>query len=657
MSHVSLDFETFYGPKYSVKTMIAEQYCADPRFDPYMISVSDGSTSWAGEPKDFNWDALEDQTLVSHNSYFDSTVLKEMQKRGLAPKFNIKAWHCTANLTSYLCNRRALAPAIEHLFGRKVSKEVRSEAKGRQWKNFSPAEREAMMRYALGDAKDCWLLFEKFGPKWPEWERQLSDMTIRQAQRGFQVNTGLLNDYILWTHEAKMTTERLLPWLEDKWDADCEDEFNQKPTSTKCIAEQCHRVGIPCPPVKSDDEDEYYAWEALYAPKHPWILALSSWRSLNKLYKSFLTMKDRLRPDGTMPFGLKYFGAHTGRWSGDSQINVQNPRKLPLLITRECLMEADDRRVEAACDCFEETGKWPDWVLHAIDFRALIVPRPGKKMIVCDLSQIEPRVLNWLAGNHEFLHMISGGMAVYEAHARATMGWTGGELKHEDKRQYALAKARVLALGYQAGWEKFIVMAKSLAKLDITKDDPEWEIPPGEDLMHKDGVPGHGMFSRKCVAEFRAQNPRIVDLWGKLDAGFKSSVGGSYEIELPSGRVMRYEDIRCETRIEPDPKTKKPTRKSVYTANVGGRRVPFYGGKLTENITQAASRDVFGQHLLALDKLEPDCVLFSVHDEAVCEVDPSLTKEDVGRTMSVCPPWLDGCPIGAEAKETPHYLK
>lgn len=655
MTPISLDFETFYSPKYSVRTMVAEEYCRDPRFEAYMISVSDGETSWAGEPKDFNWDALNGRTLLSHNSYFDSTVLAEMQRRGLAPKLDIPEWHCTANLTSYVCNRRALAQAVERLYGRKVSKEARTEARGLHWSDFMASEKERMLKYALGDARDCWQLWHDYSPCWPEWERRLSELTIRQAQRGFQVNTSLLDDYILWTHEAKMATEKLLPWLEDTWDDS--DEFNQKPTSTKCIAEQCHRAGIPCPPVKSDDEDAYYAWEAVYAPNHAWVLALSSWRSINKLYKTFMVMKARLRDDGTMPFGLKYFGAHTGRWSGDAQINVQNPRKLPLLIRRDRMMESDDARTQSACSEHAKTGKWPDWVLHAIDFRALIIPRPGKKMIVCDLAQIEPRVLNWLAGNHEFLQAISGGMAVYEAHARATMGWTGGKLRDEDPQLYALAKARVLALGYQAGWEKFIAMAKTLTGLDLTKDDPEWEVEPGTNELVPDGVPGHGMHSRQWVAQFREQNPRIVDLWGRLDAGFKSSVGGDYEIELPSGRVMRYEAIRCDTHIEPDAKTKKPTRKSVYTADVGGRRFPFYGGKLTENITQATARDVFGQHLLALDELERNCVLFSVHDEAVVEVDAALTTEDIERTMSVCPPWLDGCPIGAEAMETPCYTK
>jgi hypothetical protein len=49
--------------------------------------------------------------------------------------------------------------------------------------------------------------------------------------------------------------------------------------------------------------------------------------------------------------------------------------------------------------------------------------------------------------------------------------------------------------------------------------------------------------------------------------------------------------------------------------------------------------------------------LFSSHDEAILEVDPSVTAKDVQAAMSVCPEWLPGCPISAEAEEVAHYKK
>lgn len=655
---IAVDFETFYSKKlkYSLKSQIAEQYCRSHLFDPYLISVSDGVSCWAGSPKDFNWNALEGKTLLSHNSYFDSTVYEEMVRRGWAPQITIPAWHCTANLTSYICNRRALDQAVEYLFKVKLSKASREDASNKHWPaDFLPDAQKAMLEYARRDAFWCWKIWDKYSDQWPEHERKLSKMTIDQGKRGVQIDVALLNDYIVKMHEMRTNTEKSIPWIANAED-DVWDDFNAKPTSTKCIAEQCRLTGIPCCPVKSDDEEKYLEWETTYAPSNPWIYSISAWRSVNKLYKTLLTVKERLREDGTMPFALKYFGAHTGRWSGDARVNMQNMRKIPILCNEYGMMELSEKREVDAVKTKKKTKVWPGWVKYAVDFRNLVIARPGKKMVTSDLSQIEPRAEAWLCGDTAMLDLLATGMSPYEAHARATMGWKGGILKDEDEGLYALAKARVLALGFQAGWEKFIAMALTLAGLDITANDPEWEITPNPECP--DGVPGYGMFARKVVTEFRAQNPKIKGMWEQLDSAFKQSLGGDFTMTLPSGRKMRYEKVRCETRIEPDPKTKKPKRKSVFTADVGGRRFQFYGGKLTENIVQSTARDIFAMHLLALDeKYGAGTVLFSVHDEAVCELDLSVSSGDIQAIMSRCPEWMPKLPVAAESKEVACYQK
>lgn len=660
MNPIAFDTETFYSKKlkYTIFNSLAEPFCKHPLFDPYLVSVYDGEQAWVGHPRDFNWNALEGRTLLSHNRYFDNSVTNEMAVRGIAPGFKPAAWHCTANLTAYLCNRRSLAAAVEYLFAVKLDKDPRDQAEGKRWESF-PAEQQATMKkYAIGDVVWCHRIWKDFSHKWPEVERRLANITIDQGMRGVQINTELLDQYLIQSHEMKEATEKLLPWLEDKWDDESEDDtnFKPKPTSTKCVAEQCRRAGIPCPPVKSDDEEAYDEWELTYKGRHPWIQALSAWRSINKLVKTFQLMKARVRNDGTMPFALKYFGAHTGRWSGDGKMNMQNPRKRPVIANELGLMETDDRRIDTALEHKSKEKAWPTWVRAALDFRALIIPRPGKKMIVSDLSQIEPRVLAWLAGDFKLLDMIKDGMSIYEAHARATMSWAGGVLKKENPKLYALAKARVLGLGFQCGWEKFITMSYDLAGIDITEGDPEFV----EEFHWVTGEPtkvsGYGYNSKKTVADYRAQNPKIVDLWGQLDRGMKSSVGDDFIMTLPSGREMRYERVRCEARIEPNKKTGKPERKTVFTAGIGGRRFMFYGGKLAENATQATAREVFGHQIVALEDAGLTN-LFSCHDEAILEVDNSVTARDVEHLMSNCPEFLKGCPVAAEAQEVAHYCK
>jgi hypothetical protein len=657
MAVIAVDYETYYSKKlkYGLKTMLAETYVQHELFHPYLIAVCDGTTSWAGNPREFNWNSLDGQTLLSHNKYFDCTVQNEIIRRGWAPKVVPKAWHCTANMTAYLCNRRALDNAVEFLFGVKMDKSSRTEADGKRWpEDFSEEERAKMMKYAPADAVWCWRLWDKYNAQWPELEQRLSNQTIEQGMCGVQINAELLNDYLIKTHAMKLKTEKLMPWMAD--DDTTWSEFDISPTATKCIAEQCRRVGIPCPPVKAHEgEEAFQEWETLYREKNPWIVGLSSWRSVNKLYKTFMLMKSRLRSDNTMPFSLKYFGAHTGRWSGDGRINFQNPRKKPVLCNEAGLMESSEARIDAALKEKDVTGKLPEWVKYPIDFRALIIPRPGKKMITCDLAQIEPRILAWLCGNKVLLGLMRDGMSVYEAFARTNLGYTGAKMD-KSSDYYKMIKIQVLGLGYQAGWEKFITMALD-GGVDITANDPEWIDVTNPHTGETKKVSGYGTESRKIVAAFREANKPMTALWAKLDDSFKQSIGRHFTMSLPNGRKMNYRDVRAAVKIVVDKETGKAKRTTVFTAESDGRRKDWYGGKLTENLVQATARDVFAGHLIALDEAPGIRVLFSCHDEAICEVDPGVSADEVEKIMSVAPDWLPGCPIGAEAKEVAHYQK
>jgi hypothetical protein len=142
--------------------------------------------------------------------------------------------------------------------------------------------------------------------------------------------------------------------------------------------------------------------------------------------------------------GTIFISKQTGRWSGDAGVNFQNMRKKPLFINESGQMETNEARINAAIEEKEETGQYPAWVLHAIDFRAIVIPRPGKKMILSDLAQIEPRVLAYLCGNKELLEKIRGGLGVYEAFARTNMGFTGEWNKKADyyKRTFDAMRKR-----------------------------------------------------------------------------------------------------------------------------------------------------------------------------------------------------------------------
>jgi len=652
---IGLDTETFYSKKlkYGIKELGMARYVDHASFDPYMVSVSDGADSWAGSPKDFNWAALNGAVLVSHNQHFDALVTGEMVKRGLAPAFTPSAWHCSANMSAYLCNQRSLADAAQSLLGVTLSKETRDYAEGKTASDIKADGRwDEMLAYARSDAFNCRELFVRHGHRWPQMERDLSELTIRQGTRGVQIDIDKLNLYIVKTSAALRIAEEQLPWIAS----------GMKPTSTKAIAELCRKEGIPMPPVKSNDgEEAFIAWENAYCKRFPWIEHVANWRSINKFLGTLNTVKTRLDENGCLGFSLKYFGAHTGRWSGDAGLNLQNLRKDPLMFDDRGWLISDLPRLKTIM----LSPTLPDFVAFSMDLRSLFIARPGKQLIISDLSQIEPRVLAWMVGDTEMLALMASGQSPYEAHARATMGFTGGNLKKEDKGGYALAKARVLGLGFGCGWEKFIAVAQAMAGIDITADDPEFiqaTRPDGTVCVDRDGEPkmisGYGHTSRTTVNAYRASNPKVVGMWKSLDTAFRDSVGGDFEMQLPSGRMMVYKDVRMERRtIRNEDGTL--TKKTVFTAEVGHRRTVFYGGMLTENAVQATARDIFGSQLVALDRTSGIDVLFSVHDEAVNEadIDSGISERDVEVVMGQCPEWISGCPISAEAILSPCYRK
>ena len=139
--------------------------------------------------------------------------------------------------------------------------------------------------------------------------------------------------------------------------------------------------------------------------------------------------------------------------------------------------------------------------------------------------------------------------------------------------------------------------------------------------------------------------------------------GSPLFIMLPSKRVLVYlyahtvpaktpwgKEVRKIQYKGTDSTDKKNT--SLFTT------VSTYGGKLAENVTQAASRDIMAEALLGMQDTEPDWrYVGSVHDELIMDVPKDVDKRRVEEVMCVLPKWAAGFPIAAEADEGPRYRK
>ncbi len=579
----SIDFEAYYDKEISIATLGMHHYLHHPECAIYLVAIysQEADFSYVGEPEGVDWRLLHGQRLIAHNARFDRACFRRLQELGKIPADVLPEWRCTADLASSLSSGRSLKDASRTLLGREISKDTRDNMKGLTWAVIKrKGMAQTVAEYCLRDAWLCYQIWTRYEGEWSEQERKLSALTRDMCDYGIRIDTDLLEAGRAKLQEVMDKALEQMPWAVK----------GNPPLSHKFLREECVKAHIPAPASLAEDSGECAAWEEQYGGQFPWVAAMRDFRKANTLFKKLQSMKCRLRDDGAFSYGLKYFGAHTGRWSGDGGVNVQN---------------------------------LPRGEMFGVDLRRMIIPRPGHVFIISDLGQIEQRVLSWLAGDNAMMEQLASGVSVYEAHARATMGWRGGELKHGNPGLYRLAKARVLGLGYGAGASVFPALAKAMAGLTVTL--PE---------------------AKRIWREFRTSNPLIVSLWKRLENAFAMvNTGGDFVLPLPSGRKLYYRHVaRCPKGL---------------SAEVQGKRCAFFGGKLAENLTSATARDVLGDILLRLDAAGYRVVMH-VHDEVVVEVpeeDAQSAAAHVQEIMTATPVWLEGLPLTAETLTSPYYTK
>lgn len=577
---IAVDFETFYSSKHSVRDLGPWAYAHHPETDIYLVSIVPDEDdkdveAFVGDPRDYDTEQLHEKHLISHNAAFDSIVARAAIERGLIKPFTPASWSCTADLVTTMGLPRSLGDAYKTTTGQDVDKGMRDFMRGKKWSDAVAAGKaDALMEYARLDGVYCLDLWKEHSPKWTNIERALSAHTRVLIHRGVHVDRDALDKAITKIRAIK-------DGIHFSW----EDEGRAK-TSPIAIRKKCEAEGIPCPSSFAKDNKECLEWENKYGDSNPWIRQLRTVRSCSHLLPKLKSIKKRIREDGTMPVYLKHNGARTGRWSGAAGVNMQN---------------------------------LPRGEMFGVNLRHLFIPAPGKKFVICDLSQIEPRVLHWLAGDTEFLERVKNGEPVYQAHAAQTMGYTGNDLKTEIPKDYQLAKARVLGLGYGCGADKFRIVAEAMTGLKLTKSDAE-----------------------ETVSKYRIRNPKITGYWKTIYQELVNRKYPMWETQPPNTPIT---DLKL-----------KSGRKLFYTWDDVQMT---YGGKLTENVCQATARDIFAEQLLKIEAAGYP-IVFHVHDEVIAEVDADKAEEalaHITEIMSTPPEWAKNLTLSAEGGCFDYYDK
>jgi DNA polymerase len=327
-----------------------------------------------------------------------------------------------------------------------------------------------------------------------------------------------------------------------------------------------------------------------------------------------------------LPILENYYGAHTGRPTGGEGLNLTNlPSRDPKKMTLRKSLRAPD----------------------------------GYVFVAADSSQIEARVVAYLAGQKDLVEAFRNGADIYSDFASDLYGYPVNrklEEVREDgttfkpfKKEGDVGKQAILGLGFGMGEDKFGTTVK---------------VETGIILGDKAG---------EAVQLYRAKYLAIKELWGECEQGLHALVaGGSYEVgtlrilfanervHLPNGLFMSYPNIRYTEGRWADG---RPKRNITYDRKKGRATVPkdIYGGKGTENCVQALARVIVFDQMVEVTRRDPQAkMILNVYDENVACV-PIAKADAVAKlmeeVMSTPPAWAPDLPVACEVSIAPNYAE
>lgn len=394
--------------------------------------------------------------------------------------------------------------------------------------------------------------------------------------------------------------------------------------------------------------------------------------------KKLFAIDRRVSRNGRLQDLFAFCGAdRTGRWAGRGPQPQNLPSSGPKVVRcRECGWVRWAKNPSCRCMATETDGC--DWGIDAVNsalediatrslewvtyqwgdpvaavsgcLRGLFTAAPGHDLICSDFSAIEAVVLAELAGESWRQEVFRTHGKIYEMSASKISGVPFEEFarykkdtgQHHPLRK-KVGKVAELASGYGGGLNA-------------------WKAFGADDFMTDDEI-------QVNVKAWRQASPAVVAFWyGLQDAAFMAVQcpgtcyvyrGINYGVkddilycQLPSGRTLAYHQPRLEQEVSSWGKMSMRLTYMGWNSNylagpVGWTRLSTWGGKLTENVVQAVSRDILAHAMLGLDRAGYPIVLH-VHDEIVAEVPHGRgSVEEFERIMSTMPAWAAGWPVKA----------
>lgn len=332
--------------------------------------------------------------------------------------------------------------------------------------------------------------------------------------------------------------------------------------------------------------------------------------------------------------------------------------------------------------------------------RALLAPE-GHVVVVADLSQIEARKLQWVAGADEMLAMFrrndeqTWAFEVAKAAKQAGQPYDAvalaagpGDFYSEagtplagkkiskkdtpDDRQNM--KALLLGLGFSMGWKRLAAeLLKGMLGTPPVQYTEQHAAQYGVDvtsfMRYRDnGAKVEGMPSRldlnaraiHCavsdffVKRFRKLNPLVVETWNGCEELLETMCELDKDhpgFEFGPGKCLRvlYHAIQLPNGMRLRYHGLEHGGDG-YSYMEGRKRKHIYGGLLTENLVQALARVVIAEHMLIM-RAEGIRLVSCTHDEVIAVAKAAEGKATLAKmidVMRVAPSWCVGVPLNAE---------
>ncbi len=327
-----------------------------------------------------------------------------------------------------------------------------------------------------------------------------------------------------------------------------------------------------------------------------------------------------------------YYGAMTGRFAS-LKTQIQNMKKGGDKngVFVNALMSDDDMLIDLIYgdQIISEIGK---------NVRKMVYPGPGYKLLRCDSSQIECRVLHWLCDSEKMLTLFRNDEDPYCSFASMALNRTITKDNYDERQ---LGKAAVLGLGFGMGAARFVAQAFAQYRLTLNLKFAKTIV----DLYRKTNQPVVQFWHRLEKAAKACCDRKITTRVGKLVFRYE---GAYMTMELPSGRKIYYYKAKFEGSGR--------DMRFVYTSTRGERH-EWAGGLLCENAVQAVARDTLC-HYMQLALARGIDIVAHVHDEAIAQA-KDHEAEAHGQLLMECfadqPTWAAGLPCASELTIADRY--